>query len=204
MLIYKKRGIQSIQIERHPLNPNWGNVVKETNGLLKFMGEPPLQIVQKGKREEIFSRRSFFTILQNEGKHLIKGFAPAAWKLEEKMWNLANYYPEYQFYLIEINKKECTLCQACFSFCSQNVFQLENHTLQVNHEKCVGCMACIDICSEKAIFIKMDVAKKSIIREPLQVKKCIDCGQTYHTFQANVLKCHVCKERNSEWLSPHQ
>ncbi|WP_413309461.1 4Fe-4S dicluster domain-containing protein [Bacillus sp. 1P10SD] len=203
LLIYIKRGIKSIQTQNLPLNDPWKKVLTETNLVLKVVGEPILEVIRKEHKEEKLSRRSFLASLQRDGKQLAKSMAPASWKLEANHWNLANYYPEYQFYTIQIDRQKCTLCQACMRFCTQEAFQIVNRMLQINHQKCVGCTACRDICSEDAIQIKAEVKKLDKEYVGLNSKSCINCGKSFVTFHPETLKCHVCKDRDPSWLSPN-
>ncbi|MEH7437031.1 4Fe-4S dicluster domain-containing protein [Neobacillus drentensis] len=204
LLIYIKRGVKSIQTQNLPLNDPWKRVLTETNKVLEVVGEPVIEVVQKAPEEEKFSRRSFFTSLQREGKQLAKSMAPASWKLEVNQWKLVNYYPEYQFYTILMDRKKCTLCQACITFCTQEVFRIVNQTLQINHQKCVGCTACSDICSEDAIHIRTEVMKMNVEYVRLYSTSCLNCGQSFVTFHPETLNCHVCKDRDPSWLSPYQ
>lgn len=204
LLIYKKRGVQSIQTQDIPMNDQWKKVLTQTNKVLEVVGEPVIEVVQKAQVEEKLSRRSFLTSFKREGKQLAKNMAPASWKLEADQWKLAIYYPEYQFYTILIDRKKCTLCHACKTFCTQKVFQIVNQTLKINHQNCVGCTACSDICSEDAIQISTEVKKINEEYVELHSKICLNCGQSFVTFLPETLKCHVCKDRDPSWLSPYQ
>lgn len=203
LLIYKKRGMNAIQIKHNPLNEQWDLVLIGTNRILIQLGEKPIEIVQK-RNEEKLSRRALFSSLQKEGKQLAKSLAPVSWQMEEDEWNLTNYYHEFQFYSVEIDKNKCTLCMACFSFCPQKVFTIVDTAFQIQHEKCVNCTACTDICPEAAIRIRSNIKEKSDKVESLNTKKCRDCGQSFSSFQPEKETCHICANRDSEWLSPFE
>lgn len=203
LLIYKKRGLTSVQIDTTPVDQLWETVLQQTNKILMDLKEAPIEIEQKATEEKV-SRRAFFTSMKTGGKKLAKSMAPAAWKMEANEWNLANYYPESQFYSLELDKNKCTLCKACFTFCSQEVFHLHDAFLQIESAKCVNCTDCIDICLEDAIEIKPEIKKKSDLRSPIHAKKCRDCRQSFHSFQYETEKCPICVNRDSEWLSPYQ
>lgn len=160
--------------------------------------------IELKETEKSFSRRVFFTSIQAEGKKIAKSMAPASWKMEANEWNLATYYPEYQFYSVELDKNKCTLCKACFTFCSQEVFHLVDSFLQIDSDKCVNCTDCTDICLEDAIHIKKNIRKKRALREPIHAKKCCDCGKSFHSFLPETEKCPICINRDPEWLSPYQ
>ncbi|MFJ5715224.1 4Fe-4S binding protein [Neobacillus sp. NPDC093127] len=202
LLIYKKRGMNTIQITDIPLNEQWGFALNETNRILKLLGEKPIEVVRNSKEEKL-SRRALFSSLQKEGKQLARSLAPVSWQMEEDEWNLTRYYQELQFYSVEMDKNKCTLCQACFSFCQQKVFRLEDSVLQIQHEKCVNCTACTDICPEEAIRIRPEIKEKSVTVESFFTKKCQDCGHVYASFKKGKEKCHICVNRDPEWLSPY-
>jgi ferredoxin len=203
LLIYKNRGLTSVRTDEAPLNEKWESVIIQTNKILSDLMENPIEVVQKETDEKI-SRRAFFTTMQIGGKKLAKSIAPATWKMEANEWNLANYYPEYQFFSVDLVKSKCTLCKACFSFCSQGVFQLKDTNLQIISGNCVNCTDCIDICPEDAIHIKAEIKKKCDFHEPIHINNCSDCGQAFHSFQSETEKCSICVNRDPEWLSPYQ
>lgn len=203
LLIYKNRGLNSIKINEPSLNPAWKRVLEETNRMLNQLDQVPIEVVEK-KNNQNFSRRAFFTTIQSEGGKIVKSMTPASWKMEANEWNLANYYPDYQFYTVEIDKNKCTICKACFTFCSQKVFQLKDTFIQVESEKCVNCTDCSDICLEDAIQIRLEIKKKSDTHEPIHAQECHDCGQTFHSFLPDTAKCPICVNRDPEWLSPYQ
>jgi Pyruvate/2-oxoacid:ferredoxin oxidoreductase delta subunit len=202
LLIYKKRGMTSIQVNNQ-LNHEWETVAANANEQLQLLGESPIAFVEK-VNEEVLSRRAFFGSFQKEGKQLAKSMAPAAWKMEQDDWKLTKYYPDFQFYSVTIDTSKCSLCQACFSLCPENVFQIvDNNQLVIENGKCLNCTSCTDVCSENAIKIIPDVKRKIKKFEPVHSKACHDCGHSFYTFVKGKVKCHVCADRDSEWLSPY-
>ncbi|MBT2656244.1 4Fe-4S binding protein [Bacillus sp. ISL-18] len=201
LLIYKQRGVNTIKADRTPLNQIWLDVLSDANKILQQLNEGPIQITEI-RKDEGLSRRAFLTSLQTEGKQLAKSLAPAAWMVEANEWKITRYYGDYQFYQVEINLDQCTLCQLCFSFCSQKVFSLEDHSLRVHNEKCVNCCDCMDICPEGAIEIKQEITKKQYKNYPLLIRECKNCGKPFSTFQQKADNCPICHDRNPEWLSP--
>ena len=202
LLIYKKRGLKSVQIETPPFNQQWEMVLQQTNRILMDLKQERIEMDQKPTEEKI-SRRAFFTSMQTGGKKLAKSLAPASWKMEANEWNLTSYYPEYQFYSVELDINKCTLCKACFTFCSQEVFHLQDAFLQIESDRCVNCTDCSDICLEDAIHITTEIKEKSDWYEPIHLKKCCDCGQSFHSFHLEVAKCPICISRDPNWLSPY-
>jgi Fe-S-cluster-containing hydrogenase component 2 len=201
LLIYKKRGMTSIQLNNQ-VNHEWETVVANANEQLQSLDESPIIFVNK-VTETALSRRAFFSSFQKEGKQLAKSMAPAAWKIEQDDWKLTKYYPDFQFYCVTIDQVKCSLCQACFSLCPENVFHIEDNKLVIEHEKCVNCTSCTDVCSENAIEIISDVKRKIDQIVHVHSKTCQDCGHSFYTFVKETEKCHVCADRDSEWLSPY-
>ncbi len=202
MLIYKKRGMTAIQIAHQPLNQEWQNVLHVTNEHLQVLDEDPIVVIGKVK-DEVLTRRAFFGTFQKQGKQLAKNMAPAAWKMEKDDWKLSKYYLNYQFFSVIVDIDKCTLCKACFGLCSEGVFQIIDGMLQIENQKCVNCTACTDVCSENAIKIQRDVTIKSEQFKSIHSKNCKDCGQSFYTFDTEIEKCHVCINRDPNWLSPY-
>lgn len=201
LLIYKKRGMTSIQVS-DPLNQHWETVLNRTNEQLQMLGENPIEVVNKVV-DGVLSRRAFFGSFQREGKQLAKNMAPTGWKMEKDDWKLTKYFPDYQFYSLEMDKDQCTLCQACFSFCTEEVFQIKDCKLWVDNEKCVNCTSCTDICPENAIKIVFDIKRKNEQFENVDSKTCKSCGQPFYTFNVDTERCHICVNRDPDWLSPY-
>jgi ferredoxin len=202
LLIYKKRGMTSIQISDQALNPDWEKVLEETNKLLQLLNESPIPVSVKVKNE-VLSRRAFFGSFQREGKQLAKSMAPVAWKMEKDDWKLTKYFPNYQFYTVEMNQDQCTLCHACFSLCGEEVFELMDGQLLIKAERCVNCTSCRDVCPEKAIKIQPEIKRKSEQYKFVHLKTCKDCGHTFYSFDKETEKCQICKNRDPDWLSPY-
>jgi Fe-S-cluster-containing hydrogenase component 2 len=202
LLIYKKRGMTSIQVSQQPLSKEWKTVVSQSNDYLQMLDEDSIEVVQKVK-EEVLSRRAFFGSFQKEGKQLAKSMAPAAWKMKQDDWKITRYYPDYQFFTVQLNKEKCTLCQACFALCPENVFQIKNNKLVIQNEKCVNCTSCTDVCPENTIEIILDVKSIKDSQENVHLKACIVCEHPFYTFNVENEKCPVCANRDPDWLSPY-
>lgn len=200
LLIYKKRGMTSILVANQ-LNQDWETVLSNANEQLLLLDQEPIAVVEKVK-EEVFSRRAFFGSFQKEGKQLAKSMAPAAWKMEHDDWKITKYYPDFQFYSLKIDKDQCTLCQACFSLCPEDIFQLEDNKLVIDNGQCVNCNSCTDVCSENAIEIISVIKRKIEQVESVHFNSCQGCGHRFYTFDKETEKCHVCANRDPEWLSP--
>jgi Fe-S-cluster-containing hydrogenase component 2 len=202
LLIYKKRGMASIQVSHQPLNEKWKTVISHANNHLILLEESPIEVVQKNS-DEVLSRRAFFGSFHKEGKQLAKSMAPAAWKKESDDWKLTKYYPDFQFYSVDLKKEQCTFCQTCFTLCPENVFKIQDGTLRMQTENCVNCTSCIDVCQEHAIVILPDIQKRREHQEQVHSRTCINCGHNFYSFHSETEKCHVCINRDPEWLNPY-
>jgi Pyruvate/2-oxoacid:ferredoxin oxidoreductase delta subunit len=192
----------SVQIAQEPLNQAWETVLGVTNAQLNLLDESPILIEEKAM-DAMLSRRAFFGSFQQEGRKLAKSMAPVSWRMEQDDWKLTKYYPDYQFFSVYIKKDQCTLCQACFSLCPENVFLLKEGELQIHNEKCVNCTSCTDVCPENAIEIIPDMQRKRECAEHIQLKTCKDCGHRFYTYNSETEKCHVCTNRDPNWLIPY-
>ncbi|MEH7110268.1 4Fe-4S binding protein [Bacillus sp. JJ1764] len=200
LLIYKKRGIQSISLETTHQN-KWHDVIKEANILLKQLGQTPFEVVVK--RDSKTTRRELLQSLKSEGRKIAKIAAPAAWKIKDGEWVLTKYYPGNQFYTVQLNKEKCTLCQACFTLCSQNVFQIKENILCIMSNRCVNCTDCTDICPENALEIYFECSEYVEVTEEFLINICQSCGKTFKTFHSRAKECPICLNRDPEWLSPY-
>ena len=201
LLIYKQRGLTGIKTRSTPLSPNWVNVLNDANKILKQLEENTIKITEE-RNDEGMSRRAFFSSLQKGGKQLAKTLAPATWKLEANEWIITRYFPDYQFFQVELDLDQCTFCEICFSFCSQKVFTVEEGLLRVANERCVNCFDCTDLCPRGALQIKLKITKKQNKHYPFITKVCKTCGKPFSTFHPITDNCSICHDRDPEWLSP--
>jgi Fe-S-cluster-containing hydrogenase component 2 len=202
LLIYKKRGLTSLQVNDEPINQGWNSVLKTANEQLTLLNERPIDVVQNDKIE-LLSRRAFFHSFHSKGKKLAKNLTPVAWRFGMDDWKLNKYYPDFQFFKVEIDNHKCNFCQSCFSLCAEEVFKVMDGLLQIKDEKCLNCTSCIDVCSANAIEISPEVKRKEERVEPYFINNCDGCGHQYFTFQQELTQCPTCMDRNPEWLSPY-
>ncbi|MEH7416670.1 4Fe-4S binding protein [Neobacillus drentensis] len=201
LLIYKQRGLMTIKTVPASLNQNWRTVVNKSNKILLQLEECTINIMENG-RDNRMSRRTFFSSLPREGRQFAKIMAPASWKWLANEWIITSYFPDYQFYQVELDLEKCTLCEICFNFCSQKVFTVLNGHLQVSNEKCVNCYDCIDLCQQDAIQISPHISKKQTKQYPFTTKECVSCGRSFSTFHPKIDCCPVCCDRDPDWLCP--
>ena len=53
----------------------------------------------------------------------------------------------------EIDKKECTGCEACVDVCPVQAIYMEDDKAVVNEDLCVDCSACVCACPVEAISL---------------------------------------------------
>ncbi|WP_042457441.1 4Fe-4S dicluster domain-containing protein [Neobacillus dielmonensis] len=199
LLIYKEKGIQTIMTVSR-LNEQWTSAIEEANQKLVLLEERPFTVT--GPDGGNLSKRELFSFIKKQGRQLGKDLSPAAWKIQSGEWILTNYFSDYQFYTVQVDVEKCSLCQACFHFCTQNVFLLEDSALQIDHGKCVNCTDCTDLCPQSALRIIPEIKKKAISSIAVIYHTCQKCGTVFPSFHNGEHACHICKERNPEWLSP--
>jgi ferredoxin len=202
LLIYKKRGINSVRVKQTTLNDQWLQTIKIANFQLSILGESPIEIVSIPLEEKL-TRRGLFTSVQKEGRQLVKNLTPTVWRLIINEWNLRKYYPDFQFYTVDINQTKCTFCQACFSLCGEEVFEIKESGIKIESERCVNCKVCMDICPEQAIQINSCLKEKAETLLAFELKVCKTCGKTFQRFDFERENCHICHNRDEEWLSPY-
>lgn len=66
LLIYKKRGLKSVQIHNPQVNQQWESVLQQTNLILMDLKQEQIEMEQKATEEKL-SRRAFFTSMQTGG-----------------------------------------------------------------------------------------------------------------------------------------
>lgn len=107
-------------------------------------------------------RKGYASISDFRGKALQKIVPSLELKKKERTpYSLPPQTP----YVPKINKKRCTLCQACCRSCFYQVFHLERRErrIVVERDRCWSCGFCVGICPEKAIIlVDRETRKKRI------------------------------------------
>jgi ferredoxin len=197
LLLYFSQGLKCIVVDEGvELNHDWENTLIETNDILECLNEPPLSIE---KNEYSLSRRELLFSFRKKGKRFVKEMTPATWRIQTDGFRLSTYFPDKQFYQVDIHLSDCTLCQTCFSLCPEKLFALAETDLQINNQQCTNCSLCIDICPEKAISVKSSVKDKVVTTHSAVHKQCPTCLQSFLSFDDKE-KCHVCLNRDINWL----
>jgi ferredoxin len=197
LLIYFAHGVDGLTVYEDVIHADWQKAIAETNETLLAMNQPLFTIE---KKKQNLTRRDLLFSASKKGKQLAKKLAPAAWRINTNGWRLGFYFPDKQFYEVEINHSTCNLCQACFSLCPEKVFRTDRDSeLALNHQSCTNCSLCIDICPEKAIVVKQKLQDKTETHLSFIKKQCPTCQQHFLTFSKSET-CHICSRRNTSWL----
>jgi ferredoxin len=67
----------------------------------------------------------------------------------------------------------------------------------------VNCTSCTDVCPANAIEIVPDIKRIGNNQEDVHLKACMVCEHTFLSFDVEAEKCHVCVNRDPDWLSPY-
>jgi ferredoxin len=203
LLVYRAVGLRGIVIDAAEVEllPDWVDVVEKTNQRLADMNLPPLVIERRDPSQLKLSRRDWFQSVSLKGRQFAKQVAPAAWRKHEDGWELRRFYPDYQFFEVELDTAHCSLCQACFQLCPEKVFTLTDDELTIDHQRCNNCSLCIDICPSKSVHIQEKISSNTRIQQPITTQKCSGCHQPFPTFNHHTNpKCHICHDKPADWL----
>lgn len=199
LLYYYHKGIRKIATMDKELNPPWNHAIEEANKVLGEMGKQKVEVIKDIKQpepeEKEISRRELFSFFKKESISLIANFTPATWRFNHKDYSLEGMYSEWQFHDIEINKENCTLCQACFKLCPTNVFKVENEQFTINAIHCVSCMLCEDICKEKSIHITDKIKRTESIIHTVFQKTCMKCKKKFLNWKEEDDICFFCRTK---------
>ncbi|CEG26547.1 hypothetical protein [Bacillus sp. B-jedd] len=179
---------------------DWHASVSAADVVLKGLGIEPFRIAAKEEMDHSCSRRELFSLWKDEGRTLAKQLAPAKWRFNHNQLDLAELYPAHQFYSIEVNLADCTLCKACAALCPKHCFTISESSFEISSQACSGCNLCADVCMEGAIAVIEDpsVAKDSQV--PVHQCTCIDCKTSFLSLSADDVKCPVCTKRQAGFL----
>jgi len=72
---------------------------------------------------------------------------------------------------ISIDRKKCTLCEACLETCPAHIFFMEGSEIQVHHEdQCIACGHCVSVCPVDAVIYEgLDLTGFLPVREASDV-----------------------------------
>lgn len=206
LLILHAKDIKTILFADSEMDEAWKTRIHKTNDdLLKLEREP--FTVKTGiafeEKSETYSRRELFSFLSTEGKTLVKQAAPAKWRFNQTNLELAQHYPDHQFFDITIDTSKCTLCKACEALCPKDCFSLEENTFTLTAQSCASCQLCSDICPENAVSISTYISKAAPKTFEVFTKTCSCCKNVFKSPRHEDQKCHVCEKRKVGFLQSH-
>lgn len=199
LLVYHKLGVRKVFADRH-MAEKWETVLDEANKMVVMLDGTTFE-VEEDTYVPTMSRRGFFKTATASTKNLAKEFAPAAWRWDHNSWNPAQYYPEHQFFQVNLEMSLCNLCGTCFSLCPTKAIYFQGQEIVIDHSKCLDCRLCSDACQEKAISIEEKISTKTTWTAPFLQKECKSCGYSFKTFNESEEECFVCSRRDNNWLT---
>ncbi|MFZ7942821.1 4Fe-4S dicluster domain-containing protein [Neobacillus sp. 19] len=199
LLIYYKKGIQTIIGKDEPSIQSWNQPIEEANKMLRELGESPFSVSVKSveQKEEHYSRRALFSLWKNESKSIMKQVTPAKWRFNHEVSNLQKHYTGYQFSNISLNVEKCTLCTVCERVCHKKCFAIGEGHFSLSLQDCSSCRLCADTCPEKAIIIEDKIVKVEDTILPIYEKVCQSCDQTFQTLREHDDQCVACMKLKS-------
>ncbi|WP_251552144.1 4Fe-4S dicluster domain-containing protein [Neobacillus muris] len=203
LLVYHAKGITSIIASKGELSQAWKDQVCTVNSMLQQLDKNPFQVkVEEGFSEEMSSctRRDLFSLLGKEGTSLVKQVTPAKWRFNHKSLDLSAYYPEYQFYELDVKLEKCSMCKACETLCPKQCFQITAQSFRIESQTCSGCQLCSRICPENAITVTDHISRAVTQTFDVYTKVCKVCKSSYQTCKPNYERCPVCARRKSGYL----
>lgn len=209
LLFFYKRGIRKIYCSNQVV-PDAG-AIEEVQTLLARMGYEPIAILDSlpsPAEEQASTRRAFLLNAASEGRKLAaSSLTPAKWKFNQNQFNLVSMFPGFSLYEIQISQEQCTLCEACFKMCKQDVFTLQGGTLSVKHSSCNGCQLCVDVCAAGAVNSVQKVHTSAGSELEVEQVACRDCGSPFYRWKIDYSNpdaiCTVCKSRSEKgYLNP--
>jgi len=205
LLIYRAKGIKTLVIEPGEMNGDLSEVLTRVNEQLDKLNEEPFEVkteVTRPKIEEVtYSRRELFSLWKKESKTFLSQVTPAKWRFNQTDFKLAKYYPEHQFYSVNIDSSTCSLCEICTSLCEKQCFAIDDKQLTISSQTCSNCRLCIDVCPEKSISIVSNITEAQQTKYPLYKKTCTSCKKDFLTIRNNDQQCFVCNKRQAGYLS---
>lgn len=194
LLYYHKKGIRFIH--KPLINADIKKRIDNVNEALAILQAEPLSLVDQielsPEEQPRLTRRNFFAKLTMDSKKaVLSSVTPIKWRFNESNFKTSNLYNDWSFYEVRINRENCTLCEACFTVCPEDVFTLEEETLKLKDHKCIGCSLCSDICKENAIQINQHIHRSEDTSFPVHQTICTKCKSSFHSWIASE-ECPIC------------
>ncbi|WP_042347330.1 4Fe-4S binding protein [Bacillus massiliigorillae] len=204
LLIYYAKGIKILSYEENEIDSSLLQAFDKANQYLHELNKEPFQLKTgvscPEEDEPTYSRRDLFSLWKKESKTLVSQVTPAKWRFNQEDFELAKYYRDYQFYSIQINNHQCSLCKICVSLCEKNCFKIVEDQLIVSSQSCSDCKLCTDVCPENAITILQNISEIKQNEYPLFTKTCSSCKKSFQTLRAEDDCCFICNKRKADYL----
>ena len=201
LLIYHAKGITTVASREAPIGREWRERLAEVNQLLEQLGEQPFLFETEVQLESTYSRRELFSLWKKESQSLVKQVTPAKWRFNHLKLELSQYYPDQQFFRIDLDKEKCTLCQACERLCPKSSIKLEEGYFTLNAQVCSGCKLCQETCPEQVIKVTSLISRVQKLNFTVYEKICAECGESYQSLQGDSQKCPMCTRRKTHILN---
>ncbi|MCM3765490.1 4Fe-4S dicluster domain-containing protein [Neobacillus niacini] len=199
LLFMYKNEIRTISISSP--NQKVDQIIKETNSQLMGMNHLPFDIRNDHESVKLqakkLSRRDFFNKLSSDSKKLAATtVTPAKWRFNHAKFKMTNLYPNWAFFAIEFRKEQCTLCEACFRLCPENVFSNDGEQLTITAVNCTGCSLCVDVCRYQGIKIKQEIRESAAECITIHNTNCKTCGDPFYSWEEED-NCFICKSKEA-------
>lgn len=219
LLSFYKKGANTLYFASE--NVGYPDALQVADSLLAGMGLRRFNVVHSLQTDESnreatqlegsvqpSSRRQFFHQALRESRIIAaKTLTPAKWRFNHSEFNTAGMFPEASLYKAELDENKCTLCEACFKMCKQNVFTIKNDVLEIHHANCNGCGLCVDICERGAVRVLLKGSQMLHEAHPLTQSECSECGNPFYSWTQNEAASFICPSceirKEHGYLNPH-
>jgi len=198
LLVYYKKGVQTIVCEEQNISPKWKKAIDNVNNVLEKLGEDHFEISHERVNFNDYNtitRRELFFSWETDLKKIAKKMTPAKWRFNHESLDLSKHYLDYQFVDISIDTTKCTLCTACETLCKKDVLQIGEKGFSISAQHCSNCSLCQDICPENAITLKQVISRSTLVNHQIYSQTCSECHEPFSTLNEDQNICVSCKKK---------